>query len=114
MNFRFRHFIFSLLLLGSFHVSIAQTPKYSNEFLTIGVSARAHGMANSVVAHVSDVHAGYWNPAGLTEITLPFQVAAMHAEWFNGIAKYDYLGIAKKLNSNPEKQSTAHLVCQSD
>lgn len=86
--------------------SFAQTPKYSNEFLTIGVSARAHGMSNSVVAHVSDVHAGFWNPAGLTELNKPFQVAAMHAEWFAGIAKYDYLGIAKKLNANPNKEST--------
>jgi len=84
----------------------AQTPKYSNEFLTIGVSARAHGMSNSVVASVNDVYSGFWNPAGLTEIEMPFTVAGMHAEWFAGIAKYDYVGIAKKLNRNPEKEST--------
>jgi hypothetical protein len=85
---------------------ITQTPKYSNEFLTIGVSARAHGMGNAVVASVNDVHAGFWNPAGLTELSKPFQVSAMHAEWFAGIAKYDYLGIAKKINADPKKEST--------
>ena len=106
MKFFFRFLIFSFGFFSFIQNSIAQTPKYSNEFLTIGVSARAHGMANAVVANVSDVHAGFWNPAGLTQIDLPFQVAAMHAEWFAGIAKYDYLGIAKKLNSDPEKEST--------
>ena len=53
--------------------------KYSNEFLTIGVGARAHGLSNSMVAHVNDVSAGYWNPAGLTQIDVPFQISAMHA-----------------------------------
>ncbi|MEK7253297.1 MAG: hypothetical protein AAB316_01010, partial [Bacteroidota bacterium] len=53
-------------LLANFLIvnySIAQ--KYSNEFLSIGVSARAQGMGNSVVASIDDVTAGYWNPAGL-------------------------------------------------
>jgi hypothetical protein len=77
-------------------LSFAQV-KYSNEFLTIGAGARAHGLSNSMVAHVSDVSAGYWNPAGLTRIDVPFQVSAMHAEWFAGIAKYDFLSFAKKL-----------------
>ncbi len=106
MSFLFKKSVLSLLLCGITFFSIAQTPKYSNEFLTIGVSARAHGMANAVVAHIGDVHAGFWNPAGLTELDLPFQVSAMHAEWFAGIAKYDYLGIAKKINANRYKEST--------
>ena len=38
-------------------------PKYSNEFLQIGVGARALGMGNSLVAGVNDVTAAYWNPA---------------------------------------------------
>ena len=105
MNIFLRIF-FLLLCVGVTFSAVAQTPKYSNEFLTIGVSARAHGMGNAVVANVSDVHAGFWNPAGLTELKLPFQVSAMHAEWFAGIAKYDYLGVAKKLNSDPRKEST--------
>ncbi len=74
--------------------------KYSNEFLTIGVGARAHGLANAMVAHVGDVSAGYWNPAGLTQIEVPFQISAMHAEWFAGIAKYDYLSFAKRLKGD--------------
>ena len=98
--------ILTLFFLGKTFVAPAQTPKYSNEFLSIGVSARAHGMGNAVIAHIGDVHAGYWNPAGLTQLNRPFQVSAMHAEWFAGIAKYDYLGIAKKVNANPYKEST--------
>lgn len=75
------------------------TPKYSNEFLTIGVGARALGMSNAVVASSSDVHAGYWNPAGLTnlqrEINQPkFQIGLMHNSYFAGLANYDYVGTA--------------------
>ena len=74
------------------------TPKYSNEFLSIGVGANALGLSNAVVAGVDDVSAGYWNPAGLTEITDFMQVGAMHSEYFAGIAKYDFVGIAKPID----------------
>jgi len=72
----------------------AQVRKYSNEFLNIGVSARALGMSNAVVASVNDVTSGYWNPAGLNRITCDLQVGFMHSEYFAGIAKYDYGSIS--------------------
>lgn len=77
----------------------AQAPKYSNEFLAIGVGARGLGMSGAQVASVSDVTAGYWNPVGLLGIKDKFQVGAMHAEYFAGIAKYDYGGFAKPIDS---------------
>ena len=80
--------------------SWAQAPKYSNEFLAIGVGARGLGMSGAQVASVSDVTAGYWNPVGLLGIQDKFQVAAMHAEYFAGIAKYDYGAFAKPIDSS--------------
>ncbi|MFT5747309.1 MAG: hypothetical protein ACI920_002693 [Saprospiraceae bacterium] len=73
---------------------VAQAQKYSNEFLSIGIGARAHAMGGAVFASVNDVTAGYWNPAGLANFGSDrgLQLGAMHAEWFAGIAKYDYLG----------------------
>lgn len=79
------------------------TPNFVNEFLNIGVGARAHGMFGSVTASVNDVTAGFWNPAGLTEIEAPFQASAMHAEWFGGIANYDYIAFGKKLGTTEKK-----------
>jgi uncharacterized membrane protein YfcA len=38
---------------------------YVNEFLQIGVGARAMGMSQAQVSSVNDVTSGYWNPAGL-------------------------------------------------
>jgi hypothetical protein len=70
------------------------TPKYSNEFLSIGVSARALGMGGAQVGAVRDVTAAYWNPAALTAIQHQYEFSLMHAEYFAGIAQYDYLGFS--------------------
>lgn len=75
-------------------------PKYSNEFLAIGVGARALGMANTQAAIANDVTAGYWNPAGLLKIKEKYQASVMHAEYFGGIANYDYIGFATPINSD--------------
>jgi hypothetical protein len=83
------------LILGGCCVGkTLQAQKYSNEFLSIGVGARAHGMGKAQVATVSDVSAGFWNPAGLTGVDTDLQVGVMHAEWFGGIGKYDYAAFA--------------------
>lgn len=91
----------TILLLYSTALSFAQTsaPKYSNEFLAIGVGARALGMSNSYITSVNDVTSGYWNPAGLTQIDKDFSLGLMRAEYFAGIAKYDYGGFAAKIDS---------------
>lgn len=78
----------------------AQVAKYSNEFLSVGVGARALSMANANVASVNDVTAGYWNPAGLNLQQSNLQIGLMHAEYFAGIAKYDFIGGSKRLDSN--------------
>lgn len=73
-------------------------PKYSNEFLAIGVGADALGLSNAVVAQTSGVNSGYWNPAGLTGTNKWLDVGLMHSEYFAGIAKYDYLGLAHSID----------------
>ncbi len=76
-----------------------KTPKYANEFLALGVGARGFGMSKAQVSVTSDVSAAYWNPAGLTGMKEKYQFSLMHAELFAGIAKYDYLGFAMKIDS---------------
>ena len=79
-----------VLLLFSLAPASGQVRKYSNEFLSIGVGARGMAMSGAQVASVDDVTAGYWNPAGLAQVKHNFQGSFMHAEYFAGIAKYDY------------------------
>jgi len=76
-----------------------RAPKYSNEFLNIGAGASALGMAGSQVSTVSDVHAGYWNPAGLGSMEGKTQFSLMHASYFAGIANYDYAAAAMRVDS---------------
>src|SRR5687767_3927064 len=84
--------------------------KYSNEFLSLGVGARAHGMGGAVVASVSDLSASYWNPAGMTSISSIAQFHGMHAEWFAGIAQYDQLSFGKKLNPDHSSYGSISLI----
>ncbi len=74
--------------------STAQFRKYSNEFLNIGAGARGLAMGSAQVASVADGTAGYWNPAGLVGVKDHAQLNLMHAEYFAGIGKYDYVGLA--------------------
>lgn len=78
---------------------MAQTPKYSNEFLAIGVGARGLGLSGAMSAMVNDATAGYWNPAGLTKVKGNLQIALMHSEYFAGIAKYDYGSFAAPIDA---------------
>lgn len=70
--------------------------KFVNEFLNIGVGARAHGMFGSVVANGEDLTSAYWNPAGLVGLENSLEINAMHANWFGGVAGYDYISLGKK------------------
>ncbi|MFM7682223.1 MAG: hypothetical protein ACKO7P_05705 [Bacteroidota bacterium] len=75
-------------------------PKYSNEFLSLGVGADAFGMGNAVVAGIDNMNAIYWNPAGLTQCNKWLEVSFMHSEYFAGIAKYDFLGISHSIDES--------------
>jgi len=96
-------FVVSAIILLFFQLTVSvkgQATKYSNEFLSIGIGARALGMSNAVTSNIDDVTSGYWNPSGLVNITAHRQASLMHAEYFAGIAKYDYGALAAKIDSN--------------
>jgi hypothetical protein len=76
-----------------------RTPKYSNEFLSIGVGSEGIAMSGAQTAVVSGVNSGYWNPAGLASQTKKYEIGLMHANYFAGIANYDYAGFSTKVDS---------------
>jgi hypothetical protein len=90
-----------LMFLFQFSVS-AQFRKYSNEFLNIGAGARGLAMGSAQVASVSDHTSGYWNAAGLAFAERYPSIGLMHAEYFAGIGKYDYLSASLPTN-NPNR-----------
>src|SRR5688572_28330187 len=91
----------ALVLTFAFTKAQAQVtaPKYSNEFLNIGVGGRALGMGNVQSAIVSDATAGFWNPAGLTHLQQKYNLVGMHSELFAGSVKNDYGSFATPLDS---------------
>jgi len=94
-------FRFKPALLAIFLPALAfSQQKYSNEFLNIGVGSRAFGMSQSVIASSNDVTSAYWNPAGLTRLEGPVQASVMHSEYFAGLARYDYAGMAAAVADN--------------
>jgi hypothetical protein len=97
---RIRFFLLLLSWLLTVFPATSQPPKYSNEFLSIGVGARALGMSNAFVAVANDATSGYWNPAGLTHITSNIQLSLMHTQYFAGIARYDYGSMAFRGSGN--------------
>ncbi len=93
----------ALVLALLVHTAQGQVRKYSNEFLNIGIGARGLGMSGAQAASVSDVYAGYWNPAGLMYSEANFSAALMHSEYFAGIAKFDYIGLVKPISDNEKR-----------
>jgi len=92
--------IFFLSFITSQFVFSQAIRKYSNEFLSIGADARSFAMGNAVVANIGNANAAYWNPAGLTEVNYDWEAAAMHAEYFQSIAKFDYAAVAIPLRES--------------
>ena len=75
-----------------------KTPKFSNEFLNIGVGARALGMGKVQVSLADNATAGYWNPAGLVNQTHKYDGVLMHSELFAGVVKNDYAAFSMPLD----------------
>lgn len=95
-----KRIIITLTIAASAIKGSGQAPKYSNEFLSIGVGARALGMSGAVVANNTDATAALWNPAGLSQLEGDLQVSAMHAELFAGISKFDYATVATHIDTS--------------
>ena len=72
--------------------------KYSNAFLNLGVGARGLAMSGTQSASATDVTAAYWNPSGLSALEDRQQFFLMHAEYFAGMAAYDYAGWAYRMD----------------
>lgn len=106
----YRTSILSFFILLSLSLDAQTDTKFVNEFLNIGVGARAHGMFGSVTASTDDVTSAYWNPAGLSRMDTEMSISAMHASWFGGIANYDYIGFGKLFNDRNESYGAATII----
>lgn len=101
--------LFLVLTLGGsvlpgFVSKAAATDKYAGEFLRVGAGARAVGMGGAFIAVSNDATAGYWNPAGLSQLTRR-SVLYMHATAQESQVQYDFLGLVLPQGGEPGKRS---------
>jgi len=97
----FKYFLIICFSLHSgTYICKSQLVKYSNDFLNIGIDASSLAQGNSVISSIDGVCAGYWNPAGITNIKTLMEVSAMHTNYFSGLAQYDFLGMAYKVSDS--------------
>jgi len=94
-----RRIALAWLLLSFCTSAFSQTAKYSNDFLSIGVGAKWMGMGSTGSASCIDVGAAYWNPAGLMGLENRYQVEALHASYFSGMASYNHIALGYKPDS---------------
>ncbi len=100
--------LYSLCFVPS--VLWTQAPKFSNDFLNIGVGARGLAMGTAASASTNNVQAAYWNPAGLVTNDARFQVGIQHAEWYSGIGNYDYLGFGKSIGAEKKAFGSISVI----
>lgn len=91
--------LLTCLFISSLLFGQTSAPTYSNEFLSIGIGARAFGLGNAVVASQTEVESAFWNPSNLVDLSHKYDLSAMHAEYFGGLSAYDYIGFATKINT---------------
>ncbi len=99
----FRSPFLAILLLPFLYVAVMSqgfsNAKYAGDFLALGAGARSAGLGGTGVSISGDATAGYFNPAGLAEISYP-QIALFHESRFSGIINYDYLAGAYPVDAD--------------
>lgn len=75
-------------------------------FLKIGVDVRSEGMGQTLVSTADDASGTYFNPA--TALSISRCVTFSHTNWLVDI-KYEYLGVAVRLNSKALALQVASL-----
>src|SRR6202142_2086172 len=68
------------------------------EFLKIGPGARPAGMGEAFTGVADDIHAIYWNPAGLGTLKTA-EITGMHMQYFQSI-QYEFAAFAYPTKEN--------------
>lgn len=98
--------IFVFFLLFLIIPSLSWGAKYSGEFLYLGVGGKALGMGGAFVSIADDASAGYYNPAGLSQLDQK-ELVFMHSEIFGSLLNQDFISYVLPLKNKNYKSSLA-------
>jgi hypothetical protein len=96
--------LISVLIMGA--TNSASAAKYAGEFLNLGAGARPISLGGAYVAAMGDALAGYYNPAGLSNITRS-QALFMHSETFGSLLNHDFLAYTRPLGDSEQRSAFA-------
>ncbi|MBI4778409.1 PorV/PorQ family protein [Candidatus Desantisbacteria bacterium] len=82
----------SVIVVGSIYCDAGGKGTSAENFLKLGVGARAIGMGEAFTAVAADANAIYWNPAGLSNLDRR-QINVMHNTWLVE-TYYDHISFA--------------------
>lgn len=91
--------LFVFFILFFIIPSLCWGAKYSGEFLYLGVGGKALGMGGAFVSIADDASAGYYNPAGLSQLDQK-ELVFMHSETFGSLLNHDFLGYVLPLHKS--------------
>jgi hypothetical protein len=85
------------LIFGVLASSSWAGDNHAMPMLRMGVGARALALGGAFVAEASDASAGYWNPAGLTQIEF-ISITGMYSEGMSFDRNYNFIAYGHRFN----------------
>ena len=89
--------VMTIAMMTSQYTSSAE--RFAGDFLMLGSGARSLAMGSAAVAITDDATSGYYNPAGLTNLSVS-ELNLMHSEQFGGLENYNTVSFATPLGDN--------------
>lgn len=88
----------------------AEGQSYTNAFLNTNFGARQLGMGNASTSNTFDLHAGFWNPAGLARLEVPLQIGMMHHRWLGNQVTQNAFSLSARISAKNKSALSVNIL----
>lgn len=101
----------ALFFAGMYYSAFSVTGQsYTNAFLNTNFGARQLGMGNAATSNTFDLHAGFWNPAGLSQLEVPLQIGVMHHRWLDNQVTQNTFSLSARISSKNKSALSVNIL----